>query len=142
MKLREEIAKALIEKSTVHLPSSIIEEEAAALRTERSEEANRLGLSMEDYLKRIQKTETEVEKSEREYIERQFKMRFILEAIAEKEKLSVKEEDIKAQTEILKSRYAEADPAHLHSYVKRLLLNEEVLRLLEGNKPEKNDPQA
>ncbi len=141
-KTREDIASALIEKTPMTVSSLLVEEEVGALRNRRFEEVQRMGISMEDYLKQVKKTEEELEAEEKSYIERQLKTRFILEQIAKEEKLVADPKIVAENVDYLLERNADADPDRVQNYVESMLVNEQVLALLEGKEVKKVEEKA
>ena len=141
--VREEMAKELTEATEIELPEVVMEEELQIMRKDRSAELERLGMSMEDYLKQLKKTAEELEKQEKEYVERQLKTRLILGKIAEEEKIVPEEKEVEQNSEYLMHRHPESDPEQVHHYVVNMLTNELVLELLEGkNNPAEPDGKA
>jgi trigger factor len=134
--VREEIAAKLLESTKISLPSLLVEEEVGLLRTRRFEEMQRMGISLEDYLKKTGKTEEDLNKEEKNYVERQIGTRFMLESIAKAEKITADPKVVEENTEFLLARNPGADAEHVKNYVETMLVNEEVLKLLEGKKPE------
>ena len=129
---REALAARLIETTKFSIPPRVIDAEAASLRDERTKSIERMGLTMEEYLKRAKKTEDEFHADERTYVERQIRTRFILAAIAEAERLAIPEEEVETSLDLLRRRYPDAEPENLRHYLLTMLTNERVLRLLEG----------
>ena len=134
--VREQIAKELAEAAKIELPEIVMEEELQIMRKDRSAELERLGMSMEDYLKQLKKTAGELEEQEKEYVERQLKTRLILGKIAEEEKIVPEEKEVEQNSEYLMRRHPESDPEQVRHYVVNMLTNELVLELLEGKKKE------
>ncbi|MEK7193295.1 MAG: trigger factor [Patescibacteria group bacterium] len=137
---REAIAKKLVEETKLVVPEILIEEEMEVMKGRRLEEVKHLNLSMEDYLKQINKTEDVLVKEERTYIERQFKTRFIFGKIAEAEKITADPKDIERELQYLVRRYPDADMESLRRYTEDVLINEKVLSLLEGTNEKPHEP--
>ncbi|MFH1246198.1 MAG: trigger factor [Candidatus Liptonbacteria bacterium] len=129
--LRENIAAKLIEATNIPLPSLMVEKEVGQLRTRRCEEIQRMGLQVDEYLKKVNKSEEDLGKEEKFYIERQLRTRFVLEKIAETEKISADPKVVEENVEYLLERNKSADPEHIRNYVESMLTNEAVLKMLE-----------
>jgi FKBP-type peptidyl-prolyl cis-trans isomerase (trigger factor) len=129
---REVIAAKLIEAAKIDIPDLLVENETEAMRAERDRQVAQAGMTMDEYFKRTGKTKDEFEREERDYVSRQVKMRFILETIAEHEKIVPTEEEITKEFGILVRRHPDANPESLRNYIKTVLKNEKVLKLIEG----------
>jgi trigger factor len=136
---REKIAEELIKETPFSLPAMLVDEEVALLKDRRAEEIDRLKITPEEYLKKIGKTESELDKEEQEYVERQLKTRFIIEKIAQEEKIIADDKEVKRNSEYLMERNANADPESVQRYVAAMLTNEKVLELLEGSAEESKE---
>ncbi len=130
-KKREELAKALAAAAKFPIPSILVENELVALRDGLYEEINKNGVTKEDYFARVGKTEDEFLNSQREAVERQFKMKMLLEAIAKEEHIEPTEDELKAEAAVLSARYKDVDPLTLLRYVTEMLRNEKTLQFLE-----------
>jgi FKBP-type peptidyl-prolyl cis-trans isomerase (trigger factor) len=90
----EEIAKAILETATVKIPAIIIEEEVDRLLSQTLDEVKRLGLTLDQYLA---STGRNIEALKEEYTkkaENDIKLEFLLQKIAETEKITVEEKEI------------------------------------------------
>ncbi len=131
-KKREELAKELTAAAKFPVPSLLVENELVAVRDGLYEEINKNGITKEDYFTRVGKTEEEFLNVQREAIERQFKMKMLLEAIAKEEHIEPTEDELKAEAAVLSSRYRDVDPLTLFRYVTEMLRNEKTLQFLES----------
>ncbi len=130
-KKREELGRALADAAKFSIPSILIENELIAVRDGLYEEINRNGISKEEYFTRVGKKEDEFLNTQRETIERQFKMKMLLEAIAKEEHIEPTEDELKAEAAVLSSHYRDVDPLTLFRYVTEMLRNEKTLQFLE-----------
>lgn len=128
---REELGKELTTAAKFPIPSLMIESELIAVRDGLYEEINKNGVSKGDYFARVGKTEEEFLSAQREAIERQFKMRMLLEAIAKEEHIEPTEDELQAEAAVLSARYRDVDPMTLLRYVTEMLRNEKTLQFLE-----------
>src|SRR3989344_595386 len=138
---RERLADKLLAASAIPVSEILVNEELAHLENRRGEELARLGTSLEDYLRQTGKTLEEVRREERAYVERQFKTKFILQAIAEAEKIEATAQEIEFEATLLARRNPEANPEHLRTYVAEFIRHEKVWRLLEAAE-KSSEPQA
>ncbi len=138
---REEIAANLTEAAKMELPNILIEDETHEMISQMMRELEQNGLTLEEYLKRANKTEEDLRKEQRAYVEWQLMTRFVLEAIAEAEKFVPDENRIRIETQLLKEKYPDLDPERIRNYVDGLLKNEQVLEFLE-NGAETEKPAA
>lgn len=133
---REELAAKLVEATKIELPAILVKEEINVARNHRYEDLERMGVKMEDYLKKIGKTEEELDKLELSYVERQLTMRFIIEEIARKENITPSEEFVSENSAYIRDKNPEADPENVRHYLESVSVNEQVLEFLEsGKKP-------
>ncbi len=131
-KKREAIARELVAASKLSIPSALVENELVAARDALYNEINELKLLKEEYFKRIGKTEEEFLNAQREALIRQFKTKFILEAIAEEEGIEPTNEELEAEVAAVSTRYPGIEPGALLRYVTEMLRNEKALQFLEA----------
>ena len=127
----EELAKQLVDESKVVVPSLLVEDELYAAHGRLHKELERRKMSEEEYFKLIKKTEEEYIKERKEAIERQFKTKFILKAIAIKENIKADEAEVEKEMGHAASHYPDANPEAFRSYVEEMLSNEKTLKFLE-----------
>lgn len=132
--LREDIAAKLAAETKMEISDLLLDEESEEMMNRLRADLKHANMSMEDYLKRSGKTEADILKDERTYAERQIKTRFILEAIAEAEKIEPTEADVRAEARLLKERYPDLDAERINDYVRSIMRNEKVLEFLESQK--------
>ncbi len=131
-KKREELAKQLVDAAKFSVPDALVESELIVTRDALYNEINENKLSKEEYFKRIGKTEDEFLKIQRDALVRQFKTKFILEAIAKEERIEPTNEELEAEAAAVSSRYPGIEPDELIRYVSEMLKNEKALQFLEG----------
>jgi trigger factor len=91
---RDRVIEALLERIDMPLPESVIEHEAGHQRESLEEEVGKAGLTMEAFLEGRGVTEAELEKEISDDVRRSVKARFILDQLAEQEKLEVEQDEI------------------------------------------------
>lgn len=90
----EEIAKALLETVTVAVPPVLSEGEAERLMVQLFQEIQSLGMTLEQYLESAKKTLDELKKEYQERAEKDIKLEFILQKIADEEKITIEPEEL------------------------------------------------
>lgn len=138
--LRESIAEKILDATDIPFSEEIVDEELQLMKQEREEAVSRMGTTMEEYLKQIQKTEEDVVKDERAYVIRQLKTKLLFDAIANKEHIVADPHDVERAAAVLARENPDADPAYLTNYAHSMLVNEMVLQFLESKdaEPEKS----
>jgi trigger factor len=97
----------IVEKSSVEVPDELVEEQAANVMRDLTQNILYRGQTMEEYLEAIGMTaEEQREKEILPEASRRLKAGILLSEIAEKEKITVTEEEIKIRVSVLKQRYA------------------------------------
>jgi len=133
-KKRAGILDRIQKESRGEIPEILIEAETHKMFSQLKADLTGFGGKFEDYLKHTKKTEEDLTKEWRPEAERRVKTQFVVNAIAGKEKISPKEEDIKKEVGHLAIHYKDADPLRLAEYANQVLTNEEVMKFLEGQK--------
>jgi trigger factor len=137
-KIREEILEKITRETKMEIPEVLFEaEKKRMLEDLKNFVSERLKISFEDYLAKIQKTEKELLDSFSNEAEKTVKSVLILREISEREKIEVSEEEIKvAINEFLKNypveKTKELDLDQLKSYYEEVIRNEKTLQMLEG----------
>ena len=133
-KKRTQILEDIMEKSTIDLPKIIIEGELEKMLAQFKDDIAKGGLTYEDYLKHIKKTETEIKGEWKETAVKRAKSQVILNTIAKEEGIAPKEEEIKKEMENILASYKDADRFRVRMYVETFLTNELVFQFLEEQK--------
>lgn len=131
-KRRLAITEAIMEKTSMEIPLVFVASEQEKMIAQMKDDIKRFGMTFEDYLKRVNKTE-EVLKGEFEKdAEKRAKLQLILNAIAEKEEIKIPAEEIEKEAKHILEHFGDADRERVHIYVESVQKNEKVLQLLEG----------
>jgi len=93
-RLKKEIVKKIVNNTRVSLPSSLIEEKIKERIEDLESELKSKGSSLRKYLEEENLKETQLREKLRPSVEKNLKTFFILDAIAEKESISVEEKEI------------------------------------------------
>lgn len=131
-KHRAAITDALVEATTVTIPAVMIDAELEQFSAQMNEDLKRAQLSMEDYLAHIKKTEAELKDEWRPAAEKRATVQLVLDAIANQEEIEPDNTVVTEQVTALKQQYADADEDRIRTYVRTILRNEAVMKLLEG----------
>ena len=133
---RKEILDKIREDVDFPVPEALIEREKDYLMEDLKKRTPE-GLSFEDFLKKIKKSEEEISKSLSEVAEKRIKNSLIIKEISEKEGLLPSEDEIKKKiNEILKNYPSEktkdVDLDELKSYTKGVIIQEKAFQFLEN----------
>jgi FKBP-type peptidyl-prolyl cis-trans isomerase (trigger factor) len=133
-KKRTEILEAIMEKSTIDLPKIIIDGELEKMLAQFKDDIARAGVSYEDYLKHIKKTEEDLKNEWKDVAIKRAKSQIILNNIAKEENITPKEDDIKKEMDHILAQYKDAERFRVRMYVETFLTNELVFQFLEAQK--------
>lgn len=133
-KRRAAIIEKLLEKSTLEVPPIFIESELQKILAQMREDVERLGMSMDDYLKRTQKTEEDIRADFKDQARKRARLQLLLNKIAEEEKVVANEEAVEGEIKHALEHFPDAKPDLVRIHIETVLRNEQVLKLLEeGN---------
>lgn len=144
-KRRGHIIDALLAKTAVAVPKLFVESELDKIMGQMKEDVSRLthgttegfGMTFEDYLKRMSKTEDGVRNEFREQAAKRAKLQLTLNKIAQDEKVEPEKEAVDTEMKHAIEHFPEANPALLRVHIESVLRNEKVLKLLEGAEEKK-----
>lgn len=128
---RAKITDAIIEKTSVTLPTILIDSEMHQMFAQMEDDLTRANLSLDDYLAHIKKTRDELRKEWEPAAVKRATLQLILNDIAKKENVSADTSLVDEQVDALKERYKDADEARVRVYVESVLTNEAVMQKLE-----------
>ncbi|RKY25590.1 MAG: trigger factor [Planctomycetota bacterium] len=119
--LRRQVRERLLEKADFELPEDLIEQQAESVFTRRRMELESLGVPPEEIDGRIE----ELRSTQQEATRKSFKLFFILQHIAEKEKIFVTEDEVDARIAAMASRRRNTSPEELRTlYEQDNVMNE------------------
>ncbi|MDQ5953251.1 MAG: trigger factor, partial [Patescibacteria group bacterium] len=133
-KKRTEILEAIMENSTIDLPKIIIEGELEKMTAQFKDDIAKAGVTYEDYLKHIKKTEDDLKTEWKDVAVKRAKSQIILNNIAKEEGITPEEEEVKKEMENILSHYKDAERFRVRMYVETFLMNEMVFKFLETQK--------
>jgi trigger factor len=137
-RIRQEILERINKNSGIDMPEILIEEEKERmLEGMKSEVSKNLQISFEEYLRKIKKTEKDLKSSFSEEAEKRNRYSLILAEISRREKIEVREEEVKnGVNDLLKNlpgeKTKELDLQKIKLYIKGEVKNEKTLKFLEG----------
>lgn len=138
MQLKEKQRIALIEavheKTEADIPELLVDSELQKMVEQFRMDVERAGFKLDEYLKQTGKTLEDMKKEWRADAQKRAETQLILNKIAEEEKITPKEEDVKKEVEKIMKMYDDADEFRARTYVRTILTNEEVFKFLEGAK--------
>lgn len=90
----DEIVKVLLETATVQVPAILVEQETDRLLSQLLDDVKRLGLNLEQYLATTKRSPDDLRKEYAQRAESDIKVEFILQKIAEEEKITVDPKEV------------------------------------------------
>lgn len=141
-KRRGKLIEALLEKSTIEVPSIFVESELQKILAQMREDIERMGMQMDDYLKRVGKTEDDMREEFKDQARKRAKLQLLLNKIAEDEKVVADEAAVEVEIKHALEHFPEAKPDLVRIHIETVMRNEKVLQILEGNKNPANEPAA
>ncbi len=128
---REETIKEIVKHAKLKVPQLLVDQELYEFLIDRDEQLKTAGLSLEEYLKQIGKTEEQLEKDERALIEEDLRMSMVVQDIRKKENLAADDRDIHSLMAQLKLRYPERKEEELHRTAEAMIIQNKLFALLE-----------
>jgi len=133
-KKRIAITDSIIEKTNIALPPVFVESELEKMTAQFKSDIERMGMKLEDYLKAIKKSVDDLRNEWREEAAKRAKLQLVLNAISEKENITVPPEEVKREAEHILEHFKDADRERVHIYAESVLRNEKTLQFLERQK--------
>ncbi len=128
---RGKIIEKLLEKTELEVPAIFVESELEKIINQMKEDTQRFGLSFEDYLKRVEKTEELVRAEFREQATKRAKLQLILNKLAEEEKVEADKEAVETELKHAMEHFPDARLDLVRIHIETVLRNEKVLQILE-----------
>lgn len=133
-KRRGAIAEKLISEAKFDVPEVFIESELDTMIGQFKADIARNGLTFDAYLASIKKTEDDIKKEWRESAERRARLELILKYIAQTEKISPDEAEVKKEVDHIMAHHKKAERFTVRMYVENTMKNKMVLDFLENPK--------
>lgn len=135
-RLRSDILDKITQQTELELPQHLIAaEQERMMQNLKGQVPQILGVSFEEYLKRLNKTEKEVSDSFLLEAQKKVKSFLVLKAIGEQEKIQATEEEIKKETARIMQGYPDMqnlDQNQLKEYTKEVICSEKTFQMLES----------
>lgn len=131
-KRRNEILEKIVAGTEGILPHVLIESETDRMLAQMRGDVAQMGGKFEEYLTYIKKTESDLRTEWRPDAEKRAKIQIILNQIAAEKKISADTEQVEKEAKRLMEMYSDADENTARDYMNQMLLNEAVLKEIEG----------
>lgn len=139
-KKRSVVAEALIAKSNCQIPNVLLDEEAGSLMETFKRDVASQNLEWSAYLKRVQKTESEVKNDLRPSAAKRITLDLVFGALIREEKLELSEEDKKKEEELAHHVVKQGvDHQRAHTFARESLMREKVWELLIPSRGTNNE---
>lgn len=129
---RLNIMEKVLEGSTITVPNILVEAELDRMFYRMKMDITGMGLSYDDYLKHLGKSEADMRNELRGDAEKRVKMELVIAEIAKSEKIEPNKEETEKQVEEIMRGYPGADRERAQAYVEQIQINEQVFKILEG----------
>jgi alanyl-tRNA synthetase len=130
-KNRLAIIEKIVSETKVEVPNILIESELNRMLYQMQSDISRMGLSYEDYLKHLNKTEEAIREEFKPDAEKRAKMELIMHEISKRENLAPAKELVASEVENLMKQYPGADSSRAEAYVTQILTNDSVFKFPE-----------
>lgn len=135
-RIRQEILKKIIEKSKMEIPEILISNLKNQMIADLKQNiSQKIKISFEEYLSKINKTEKELLDSFSLEAEKRAKSSLILREILKKEKIEISQDELeKGVSEILKANpdFKNLDQEQVKNYTEDVMKNEKIFKFLEN----------
>jgi len=134
-RVQQEILEKIRENSKMEIPEVLLNSMKNQMFNELKEEVKKRGVSFEDYLKKINKSEDDLLKEISLEAEKRIERSLLLREISQKENIAVSGEEIKEKANEILRNYStppEIDPAKFMEYTGEILRNKKTLEFLEN----------
>lgn len=131
-KRRIALSDKLIEGSTIEIPELLIESELRRIEAQFTDDIERMGVKLEDYVKHAKKTIEEIRVEWRPHAEKKAKLQLILNEISRIEKIAPDAKEIEDEVNHIVEHYKDADRERAAVYAETVLTNEKVYTFLEN----------
>jgi len=133
-KLRMAIVEELVKQTEGEIPQILIDSETDKIMYRLQADITNVGFKFEDYLKQINKTESDLRMEWHDEALKRAKLQMIIHTISERENLKPTEEEIEKDVTQITTMYKDADVTRARAYVEQMLENEKVFKFLEDQK--------
>jgi FKBP-type peptidyl-prolyl cis-trans isomerase (trigger factor) len=131
-KHRTGIIEKIIEDSKMDIPQIIIDAEIEKMLAQFKDDVARSGISYEEYLTHIKKSEDDIKKEWQETAEKRAKAQIVLHEISKEEGIRPEEESIKSEMEKILAHDKNLERFRVRMFVENFLTNDLVFKFLEN----------
>jgi len=135
-RVRQDILEKITEKSEIEAPEILVSNVKNQILVDLKQNiSQKLGITFEEYLDKVNKTEKDLLDSFSAEAEKRVKNSLVLREISKKEKIDVSKEEVEAEAnKILKSYPGnqKIDVEKLKDYTKEVIMNEKTFQFLES----------
>lgn len=129
---RGKIIDALLQGSTLAVPRIFVESELEKIMVQMREDVSRFGLTFDDYLKKLGKTEGDLRAEFRDQATKRAKLQLVLNKLATEEKLEAEPTAVETEMKHALEHFPDANPELVKVHIETVLRNELALKTLEG----------
>lgn len=131
-KKRTSILERLVRETKTSLPDALIADELERMKLQTKADVERFGSKWEDYLMHLKKTEEDLKNEWKDIAYKRVMSQLLINEIAKKEKIETSKEEIDAEALKIMTQMPEANENNVRSYVQQILINEKVMKMLDG----------
>jgi FKBP-type peptidyl-prolyl cis-trans isomerase (trigger factor) len=131
-KRRGKLIEKLLQETSLSVPRIFIESELEKIVAQMREDVQRFGMTFDEYLKKINKTETVIRSEFREQAMKRAKLQLVLNKIAEEEKLEADPAAVEEELKHALEHFPDARPELVRIHIETIMRNEKALKMLEG----------
>ncbi len=124
----------IIESSSIEVPEEIIDLEIQRTESQLEQDLQMMGMDMEKYLSQIGKSIDELKNEWKDPAKKRAQLQMLLDAIAEKEDIKPRKEDIEKEVEHILSHHPNANKQEVLAFVDAQKSNQSVIDYLESLK--------
>lgn len=129
---RGKLIDALLEGSNLAVPRIFVESELEKILSQMREDVARFGMTFDDYLGKLGKTEEGLRKEFRDQAAKRAKLQLVLNKLAQEEKLEAEPTAVEAEMKHALEHFPDANPELVKIHIETVLRNELALKTLEG----------
>jgi FKBP-type peptidyl-prolyl cis-trans isomerase (trigger factor) len=131
-KNRLTIMEKVLEATKAEIPDVLINGELDRMLYRMKADISQMGISFDDYMKHLGKSEEVMKEEFRTDAEKRVKMEIVIDSISKAESIVPDEKKVEEEMERLMKEYPGADKDRAKVYIEQVLVNEEVFKKLEA----------
>lgn len=130
--LRLKISEAILENTKADVPEILIESELSKMMFRLQTDVEQAGMTFEDYLKNISKTEDDIKAEWYNDAKKKALLELVLFEISKREEIKLDEQEVEQEVKGVLAYYKGADAVRARAYVEQVLTHEKVFAILEN----------